>query len=297
MTAHCIAHTLSHLAKLPWIADFRDPVSTSVEPGNPYSFASQHRWEQRVFGDAARVVLTTPGALRDYAKIYPEAHAQDRLALIENGYDEAAFVDLPEPAPSLGRPLVFVHSGILYTDGRNPVPFFEALARLARSGTLGAEDVRIVLRASGSETTYAREIERLGIGRFVVLGPQVPNRQALEEQARADALLLFQGSRFNQQIPAKVYEYLRIGRPIFALVDDGGDTAEVLRRTGGARAVSMDDVDAIAAQLPEFIQGVRNGCISRARAEVVASYARSEGAAALASMLNQTTINHRAHLQ
>ncbi|CAM5468676.1 hypothetical protein RLIN73S_06233 [Rhodanobacter lindaniclasticus] len=48
MTAHCVAHTLSRLTRLPWIADFRDPVSTSVEPGNPYSFASQHRWERRV---------------------------------------------------------------------------------------------------------------------------------------------------------------------------------------------------------------------------------------------------------
>lgn len=297
MTAHCIAHTLSHLTKLPWIADFRDPVSTSVEPGNSWSFASQHRWEQRVFGDAARIVLTTPGALRGYAKSYPHAHAQGRFALIENGYDEDAFVDLPEPAPCLGRPVVFVHSGILYIDGRNPVPFFEALARLAKVGTLSPADVNIVLRASGSEATYASEIQRLGIGSFVTLAPPVPNRQALEEQSLADGLLLFQGSRFNRQIPAKVYEYLRIGRPILALVDDDGDTAEVLRGTGGAKVVSMEDVDAIAVQLPKFIQGVRDRCISRARAEVVASYARSEGAATLAAMLDQITVTHRTHLR
>ena len=297
MTAHCIAHTLSRLTKLPWIADFRDPVSTSVEPGNSWSFGSQHRWEQRVIGDAARIVLTTPGALQGYAKTYPGAHDQGRLALIENGYDEEAFVGLPEPTLSLGRPLVFVHSGILYTDGRNPVPFFEALACLARVGIVSPADVRIVLRASGSEAIYASEIQRLGIGGFVTLAPPVPNRQALEEQACADGLLLFQGSRFNRQIPAKVYEYLRIGRPILALVDDDGDTAEVLRRTGGAKVVSMDDVDAIAVQLPKFIQGVRDRCISRARAEVVGSYARSEGAAILAAMLDQITVNHRTHLQ
>lgn len=295
MTAHCIAHTLSHLTKLPWIADFRDPVSTSVEPGNLYSFASQHRWEERVFGQAARIVLTTPGALHAYAKSYPEAFARDRLALIENGYDEAAFAGLPAPVPSAGRPLVFVHSGKLYSDGRNPVPFFEALARLVKSGTLGSEDLRIVLRASGSEETYAREIERLGIGRFVALESQVTNREALEEQACADALLLFQGSRFNRQIPAKVYEYLRIGRPILALVDESGDTAEVLRRTGGAQVVPMDDADAIAAQLPEFVRGVRDRCIPKARTELVAGYARSEGAATLAAMLDNIAMSHRPH--
>ncbi|WP_449423421.1 glycosyltransferase [Rhodanobacter lindaniclasticus] len=295
MTAHCVAHTLSRLTRLPWIADFRDPVSTSVEPGNPYSFASQHRWERRVLSNAARIVLTTPGALQSYVTSYPEAHTRNRLALIDNGYDEEAFVGLPEPARSVGRPLVFVHSGMLYPDGRNPVPFFEALSRLVGSGALQPEDVRVVLRASGSEPTYARDIERLGIGRFVTLEPPVSNRMALEEQASADALLLFQGPRFNRQIPAKVYEYLRIGRPILALIDNGGDTAEVLRRAGGARIVSMDDVDAIAAQLPEFIRDVRDGRIQGARAEVVAHYARSEGAATLAGMLDKITLGQRVH--
>jgi hypothetical protein len=244
-----------------------------------------------VLDDATRIVLTTPGALRGYAKTYPEAQARGRLAMIENGYDEAAVVGLPDPAPSLGRPLVFVHSGMLYADGRNPVPFFEALARLGKAGTLDSADVRIVLRASGSEAMYAREIERLGIGGFVVLEPPVPNREALEEQARADALLLFQGSRFNHQIPAKMYEYMRIGRPILALVDNGGDTAEVLHRTGGATVMPMDDVNAIAALLPGFIRGVRDGCIPGARAEVVTGYARSGGAAKLATMLDQITLN------
>lgn len=287
MTAHCVAYTLSRLANLPWISDFRDPVSTSVEPGNPISFASQHRWEKRVFDDAARIVLTTPGALRGYAKAYPEVQEQGRLVLIENGYEEQAFVDLPEPAPRLGRPLVLVHSGILYSDGRSPLPFFEAIARLARAGVLSPADVHIVLRASGSEAIYAGEIKRLGIEGFVTLAPPVSNRQALEEQARADGLLLFQGSRFNRQIPAKVYEYLRIGRPILALVDRDGDTAEVLHQAGGGTVISMDDIEAIAAQLPGFIRGLRDGCMPAARPEVIASYARSEGAATLAAMLDK----------
>lgn len=287
MTAHCIAHTLSHLTNLPWIADFRDPVATSVELGNPYSFESQRRWEQRVLADAARVVMTTSGALRACAKSYPVAYAQGRLALIENGYDETAFADLPAPTVSRGRPLVLVHSGMLYADGRNPLAFFEALARLARSGTLGPQDVRIVLRASGSEATYEREIERLGIGHFVTLEPPVCNRKALEEQACADALLLFQGARFNRQIPAKVYEYLRIGHPILAFTDQAGDTAEVLRRAGGAMLLPMDNVDAIAAQLPEFIRAVRHDSIPRAHAAAVAGYARSQGAAILANLLDQ----------
>lgn len=289
MTAHCIAHTLSRLTGLPWIADFRDPVSTSVEPGNPWSFASQHRWERRVCRDAAKVVLTTPGARRNYAAAYPQADAHERFVLIENGYEESTFGELPFPDPPMDRPLILVHSGLLYADGRNPIPFFEALARLAKAGVLTPADLQIVLRASGSDAAYAGDIQRLGVESFVRFEPPVSNREALEEQSRADALLLFQGARFNQQIPAKMYEYLRIGRPILALVDSKGDTAEVLRKTGGARIMPMDDANGIAAQLPGFIRDVRAGNEPGAHPGMVAGYARSQGAATLAGLLDQFT--------
>ena len=286
MTAHCIARTLSRITGLPWVADFRDPVASSVEAENPYAVASQQRWERRVLQDASRVVVTTPGALRAFAGSYPAAHAEGRLAVIENGYDEIAFKGLPEPPSQPGRPLVLVHSGLLYADGRNPAPFFAALARLQANGTLGAADVHVVLRASGSEATYTREIERLGLGEMVTLAPPASNREALEEQARADALLLFQGPRFDRQIPAKLYEYLRIGRPIFALVGEHGDTAAVLRSTDSAEPVPIDDVDAIATRLPAFVRAVREGRAPVARRQAVMGYARSAGAARLAGMLD-----------
>ena len=71
MSAHCIASTLSRLTGLPWIADFRDPVGSSVEAGNPYSVSSQKRSEQRVLARAQQVVFTTPGAMHGYAENYP----------------------------------------------------------------------------------------------------------------------------------------------------------------------------------------------------------------------------------
>ena len=287
MTAHCIARTLSGMAKLPWIADFRDPVTSSVSAENPFSVASQKRWERRVLLSATRAVLTTPGALRTYAERYPEAHRQGRLTIIGNGYDETAFADLPRPrSRQSGRPLVLLHSGLLYPEGRNPVPFFTALARLKEAGGMKADNLRIVLRASGSEATYTREIQRLGLEGMVNLAPPISNRQALAEQAKAGALLLFQGSQYDRQIPAKLYEYLRIGRPIFALVGEKGDTAAVLQDTGGAELVSLDDVTAIETRLIEFIHALREGRGPRARPAAVARHSRRDGAKLLAGLLD-----------
>jgi glycosyltransferase involved in cell wall biosynthesis len=288
MTAHCIAHTLSRITALPWIADFRDPVASSVEAGNRFSVSSQLRWERRVLTRATRVVLATPGARRSYAERFPQDAGDSRLAVIPNGYDEAAFSGLPTAAHHQPRrPLRLVHSGILYPEGRNPVPFFTALANLKAAGALAADDIEIVLRASGSEAMYAEEIRRRDLGAMVTLAPPVSNREALHEQADADALLLFQGRRYDRQIPAKVYEYLRMGRPIFALVGEHGDTADLLRDTGGAVLVPVDDVAAIERGLAEFLQALRAGRAPVATESVVQSYSRYQGAASLSRLLGE----------
>jgi len=290
MTAHCIGHTLSRVTGLPWIADFRDPVSGSVEAGNPFSVSSQTRWEQKVLDRATRVVFTTPGAMRRYAENYPQTFRGGRMAVIPNGYDAAAFSSLPEPRARLPRgPLRFVHSGILYPDGRDPLPFFSALANLKAAGVLGADDISIVLRASGSEARYQEEIRRLGLEQLVTLAPLVSNREALLEQVDADALLLFQGSKFDHQIPAKAYEYLRIGRPIFGLVGKGGDTESLLRESGGAKLVSLDDVPEIEKSLLEFVRALREQRAPAASKNVVRSYSRRQGTTMLADLLDGVT--------
>lgn len=287
MTAHCIAHTLSRITGLPWIADFRDPVASSVEAGNPFSVSSQKRCEERVLARATRVVLTTRGAMLRYAENYPSAFGEGRLAVVPNGYDETAFSGLPVASDRQPhRPLRFVHSGILYPDGRDPRPFFTALANLRSSGALAEDDLMVVLRASGSEAMYSEEIRRRGLEGMVTLAPPVSNHEALLEQADADALLLFQGSKFDHQIPAKVYEYLRIGRPIFALLGNGGDTEALLHETGGAKLVALDDVPGIEKGLLEFMHSLRDRRAPMANNAVVQGYSRRQGTTVLAGLLD-----------
>lgn len=290
MTAHRIAYSLHRMTGLPWIADFRDPVGSAGDTPDSRSARSQRHWESTVLQAASRSVFTTPGTLHDYAARYPDLSAGRRLTVIPNGYDEGAFGDLPpfEPRQS-GRPLVLVHSGLLYPRGRNPIPFLSALARLRDSGAINVDSVRVILRASRSEKEYSRDIQQLGLETMVSLLSSTSHHDALAEQVAADALLLFQGPEFNQQIPAKLYEYLRIGRPIFALTSPEGDTAAVLRDTGGAEIAPIEDVAEITARLGTFIRGLRSGRAPTADATAVRRYSRENGALLLAEQLNQVT--------
>lgn len=292
MTAHVIAASLSRRTGLPWIADFRDPVATSVSRRHAFARESQRRHECNALSRAARVVLTTSGAMRYYAEQYPKAFGAGRLNVIPNGYEESAFADLPQIAPrEPDRPLRFVHSGTLYPEGRNPMALLSALASLKEKGALTDKDIHVVFRASRNEVAYTRELQRLRIENLVTFAPPVSNREALREQAEADALLLLQGDQFAGQIPAKVYEYLRIGRPILALVGEHGDTRELLQQTGGAELVDADDAAAIEQRLPAFMRAVRQETWPVANAAMVRGFSRCSGAARLAGLLDEVVMH------
>jgi len=290
MTAHCIANTLSRLTGLPWIADFRDPVMSSVSIENRFAASSQRRFEKRVLTRATHSVFTTLGALHSYTERYSQIYHEGRMTVIPNGYDEEDFPrNTDTGVPPLGRPLTLLHSGLLYPNGRTPVPFFMALARLKASGVIKANGISVTLRASGSEAAYMVEIKRMGLEDIVVLAPPISHRQALIEQTDADALLLFQGSEYDDQIPAKLYEYLRIGRPIFALVGEQGDTAALLRDTGGAEVVPLDNVDTIELRLAEFLCALREGRCPKANVVIVQRYSRRAGAVSLAEIMDRVS--------
>ena len=102
---------------------------------------------------------------------------------------------------------------------------------------LDAGDVRrgeffLRLRASAHDSVLQGLINKHGVADIVELQPPVPYREALLEMARAEGLLVLQASNCNDQVPAKLYEYMRCRRPLIGLTDPQGDTASVLRRIG-----------------------------------------------------------------
>lgn len=293
-TAHLIGLALHRMSGLPWIADFRDSMT---EPGYPRDRLSRMSYlaiERQVVKHAARLVFTAPSARRMYLERYPDL-SPDRCLVISNGYDETDFERLRAAEPSgtgMDQRLRVIHAGVIYPEERNPVPFFQALAGLKRDGQIGADTLRIELRASGSEDEYGRLLATLGISDIVHLLPAISYRQILQECSDADALLLLQGPSCNHQIPAKLYEYLRVGRPILALAAPDGDTAAVLAETGGATIIDLLDEQAIRRDLPGFLQRLRSHTHSRADRLVVNHHARHVQAQSLAACFSALATSH-----
>src|SRR4029077_436687 len=127
----------------------------------------------------------------------------------------------------------------------------------------------IELRASGYESAYEPMIRAEGIENLVHLLPPLSYRDALQDSANADGLIVFQAACCDHQIPAKVFEYLRLAKPILALTSHEGDTAKLLQMTGGATIVDSADWRAIYSRLPDFLQAVETRCHPEPKPEAV----------------------------
>ncbi len=287
-SAVLIGWILHRLTGTPWVADFRDSMT---EPDYPRDRSTWwvYRWlEQKTVQDAARLIFTASSAVRMYLERYPEL-SPSRCSLILNGYDERDFQDLLPSLPVPNQPVRLVHMGLLYPVERDPKPFFRAVSQLQKDGQLDAGRVRIELRASGHESTYEAIIRAEGIENLVHFLPPLPYREALQNSANADGLLLFQAACCDHQIPAKVFEYLRLSKPILAITSHSGDTAALLKQTGGATIVDSADWQAIYRALPEFLRAAETRSHPQPERSLVEQYSRKGQAGALAQLLNEVT--------
>jgi hypothetical protein len=223
-----------------------------------------------------------------YRERYPQAAG--RIKVIENGYDEESFIEVERgarPRQLLNSGCVtLLHSGVVYPHERNPEPLFIALGRLKAAGKIRSGQFKLRFRAPEHEHLLRRLAAQYAIEPFIDICAPIAYQDALHEMLCSDALLVMQGAGCNQQIPAKIYEYLRARRPILCLSDADGDATALLRRAGMDAMADLDSADQIEAMLPLFIESVRCGTAALPCRDVVRGAARHRRTQELARLLN-----------
>lgn len=290
-TAHLIGAELHRKTGLPWIADFRDPMAQDGYPSDPATWSAYKKIEESATKNAAFCIFTTPGAASLYKERYPEA--SERIVVLENGYDEETFASQEQDNKSV-TPLnpgivTLLHSGIVYPEERDPTQLFAAIRKLKDSGELKENRLRIRFRAAVHDDLLNALGAQYDVAEYIELCPPIPYRDALAEMLRADVLLVMQAANCNAQIPAKIYEYLRAGRPIAALTDLPGDTAGLLRNAGVDWISQLDDSDAIASRLLEIVNAVTTNRARLPLPEAVASASRLSRTEVLSRYLDSCT--------
>jgi hypothetical protein len=132
------------------------------------------------------------------------------------------------------EPPVMKHVGALY-DGRHPTALLQSLERLVAQGRLRPGDLAVEFVGSlkfGVLAPLVADLERKG---FIRLRPTyVPREEALAIAASAHYSLVLDIAPQNAvlQVPAKVFDQIRIGRPILAFTPAGSPTERILEDSG-----------------------------------------------------------------
>ncbi len=247
-TVHLIAARLAHKFQLPFVADFRDPW-TAI-----YYYQLNPRWkctekmdrmlERRIMRQAHHLTFTTRLDVEFYQARY---HLGNKCTYIPNGYDEEDFQNIQiENTP---EQFIIAHMGSL-NYSRIPIELFQALKTAIANQEVNPHHIRLQLIGNVDEAVKAA-VDNYHLTPLVEYVGYLPHRQALQLAARASVLLLvnFKSQVSKKIIPGKLFEYLRLRKPIFAISPSDGEVARILNNIERSYVADFDQTSPIYSGL------------------------------------------------
>lgn len=252
-SVHLIGRTLRRSTNIPWIADLHDPwTDISYYDEFPHT-----EWARRLDAYLERSVLSEASAVTTVSPSWAElfaTKAENRYAVVENGFDAEAFADVHPP---LGDEFMLAHVGKLYAS-RNPTVVWAALASLRADERIP----RLRVHLTGTvDPVVRRAIQRHGLEPIVEMDDFVPHDQAIRRMARSTLLLLViePFAQAEGMITSKLYEYLASGRPVLGVGPAGGDADALLRRHDAGEVVNWSDAQRAKAMIAEHYEAWASG--------------------------------------
>lgn len=245
---HYVARRLSRKFRLPWVADFRDPLVANFSRHTLLSRWADRQAEATFVRDAQAIIMNTGAAADELRTRYP--HSAAKIHAIPNGYDPAdAFPQLPLPPRT--TPLWF-HGGSLYLN-RYPLRLLASVDRLALAVQI--QMVGVIEDPSILDNPHAQSLRAQG---RLNLDNQVrPKAEALRLASEANGTLIFDHFHAhgpNLAIPAKSFDCIRAGRPILAFTSPSAPLDSLLAYSGvpNVRIYESDPPEVIDRKVSEF---------------------------------------------
>ena len=283
-SVHVAARGLGRGARIPWIADFRDPwIGLAFrKPPTAWHERRQRALECGVLADADRVIVASRSHQRALAGACGGRLDPARVEWLPNGYEPET--DEPARGAEAGAgSFVLAFTGTLSLMPDTEV-FLEAVHEMLKRHPEARRSLRARL-AGPFDTGYEDRAVALGLRGIVEFQGPRAHADARALQRGADLLLLWQPRGTPTMVPGKLYEYLEAGRPILALIEPGTEAAELAAR-GGAEVLRPGDRDGLSAAIERSWLAWRDGRrVATVRHEWLADHRRDRLSARLAATL------------
>lgn len=278
---HLIALGLKRKLNIPWLADFRDPW-TNIDFYDKLKLTKSSdekhkKLELEVLKNADKVVVVSWNWAKDFEKILKRNYE-----VITNGFDEE---DFNQSSSKPDDKFSISHIGAMNKD-RNPHEFWKALKELSNENESLKKDLRIRLIGK-NDISVIDSIEQNGLKGFTETISYLPHNEVLKQICTSQLLLLPLNDTPNTLgiIPGKIFEYLAAKRPIFAIGNENGDSARIIREANAGVVCDFRNKEKIKQELKKMYEEYKNGNL-KINSEKIDIHSRKNKTAELAAVLN-----------
>ncbi|MHC1738012.1 MAG: glycosyltransferase [Ignavibacteriaceae bacterium] len=232
-STHLIGLRLSRISGLPHIPVFIDPwvdiVYYSGFKRSALTLAIDNKLEKKVLRNSKAIMFVTETMKEDYIRKHPGIESKSHI--LYWGYSEDEFTGYEATADSEEE--VITHAGNIF-DYQNPVNFWKEIKTRITKGR------KIKLRFIGTVSPLIRkEIIENGLSEITRFLGFLPYKEMLAELHRASYLLVCASEK--RHLPGKLFEYLRVGKPIIAFGDDNREVSKILTEANAGRIYNYSD--------------------------------------------------------
>ncbi len=219
-------------SQIRWVADMRDPWADYHQERQlpPVRWCVRTR-ERQIMKDADRIV-TVSGHFAEHMK---RLYGRGDVEVIPNGFDVDSLTKEEAAAGRRGERFVLRYAGKLHAKYQDPEPLFIAIRELVKEGKVERSRISVEFYTFGQYLPDLKGLaKRYGLDDIVKVRDPVPYRECLRLLERASAFILVDWAGDDTiskgVIPAKVFDYLGIGRPIIVVSARGDSDVSLLLR-------------------------------------------------------------------
>ncbi len=248
-----LAAEIDQQENCPVFLDLRDPWTINpykIYPTKFHRFLDEHI-EIRSVSKINYLISAYQSTIDDYRKRIKNFDSK-KVLILPNGYDEADFTALNYINSFEGGKFNLGFSGSIYSHLNTPHPVFKAISKLKSEGM----DIHFH-HIGTSVYDLSKLAKKYEIEDNVHCWGYNSHQKSLEILQMMDALCMILDDRWphsENTIGAKFYEYLRLKKPIFAVIPENGEAANLIKKTNSGLVVSGRNIENIAQKLKSMIR-------------------------------------------
>lgn len=259
--------------EIKWVADFRDEWTTNPHVKRFFlRRIIEQNMEFKVIENADKIITITDimakNIIDNYLKISKNKKRKintnniiDKFRVISNGYDEEDFKDIKVSfniSHSERKLLKIGYNGGMYNK-RNPYYFLKSISELIDEKIVNKKKIKIYF--SGYRGILIKKpLIKFKLNDIVVLKGYLKHIESLNFMNQMDLLLLIIGNFKGAEsiVTGKIFEYLRLGKPIFMLGPENGIAWKLIQNYGIGYRCDVDDADCIKKTLIKIYEDYFN---------------------------------------